>query len=59
MGYTYNLPTRRDPFGVDIIEWERSEEIYYTEKKEEYEDIDSYRKTICQEGGRWYEGDTL
>ena len=33
MGYTYNLPTKRDPFGVDIIEWERSEEIYYTEKR--------------------------
>ena len=33
MGYTYNLPAKRDPFGVDIIEWERSEEIYYTEKR--------------------------
>ena len=33
MGYTYHLPTRRDPFGVDVIEWEESEVVYYTEKK--------------------------
>ena len=33
MGYTYNLPTKRDPFGVDVIEWEQSQVLYFTEKQ--------------------------
>ena len=33
MGYTYHIPTRRNPFGNDVIEWEQSEFIDYTEYK--------------------------
>ena len=33
MGYTYHLPSRRNPFGEDVIEWEQSEIIDFTEYK--------------------------
>lgn len=33
MAYSYKLPTQRDPFGVDIIEWEQTEMIDYIEEK--------------------------
>lgn len=33
MGYYYNLPTRRDPFGGDVVEWEQTEMIDYIERK--------------------------
>lgn len=33
MGFTYHLPTRHNPFGDDVIEWEQSEMIYFTEEK--------------------------
>ena len=33
MGYTYHLPARLNPFGCDVIEWEQSEFIYFTEYK--------------------------
>lgn len=33
MAYSYKLPTRRNPFGDDVIEWEQTEMIDYIERK--------------------------
>lgn len=33
MGYSYHIPTKRNPFGDDVLEWERGEVIDYNERR--------------------------